>query len=320
MKYNYDKDVIKPRFSNLYVNCLLVVLLVFSIVLWMPISYAESKWDCTNCGNIGNTGNFCPECGAKKSASAENMNSHDESFLVCDCLEWSISKKEAEAILGKPAKEVSLSDSFTLVLYQNQKLNGLNSRTVLIFVNNTLQAALLGVIDNIDNVQSVLAEYYSDKYGEPGNVDYPLITKSFNLLMSNIVGEEYTIDDVKECIVWQPLSGTGMLLDGADCMIMNLDYVAKQGKTESASEPITFTISPGEYIVGEDFPAGTYTITTKGFMVVLNVFKNVSKFPYADPQFILDSKTPVGKLKLNNVQLIEIVGGNLTFDTYRGIK
>lgn len=296
----------------------LSVFLVFVMLCSLSMANAESTWDCDACGKKGNKSNFCPECG-KARKDENDLQKDSDTFLVCDCLEWSFSKTEVEKIIGKPSKEAKVASTYTMVLYPNQHIMDLNSRTALIYVNDTLQAALFGVTDKVSDVQNVLSKYYSEQYGSPGNIDLPLVTKSLNLLMSDLLGQEYDTTTVAQYPIWQPVPGTAVLLVGPDCIMMNLDFVLEQEATNSISEPVSFSVPAGEYTVGEDIPAGTYTITTKAFMVVLNVYKNSTKWPYADPQFMLDSNNPVGKLKLNDGQVIEIVGGSLKFETYQGI-
>lgn len=73
-------------------------------------------------------------------------------------------------------------------------------------------------------------------------------------------------------------------------------------------------VPQGSYIIGQDIPAGTYSISTAGILTTL-VLKNPDGS--TDNTQILSSKSPIGKIVLSNGQIIEISDATV-FTVYSG--
>lgn len=71
----------------------------------------------------------------------------------------------------------------------------------------------------------------------------------------------------------------------------------------------------GEYIVGEDIPAGIYTVVTGDGYCNLEVYSNGKKIYDYDS---LESKT-IGKLTLKDGQTVHIKYDSVTFSPYKGL-
>lgn len=77
------------------------------------------------------------------------------------------------------------------------------------------------------------------------------------------------------------------------------------------------TVPPGRYKVGEDIPAGTYTVSKTGAMPAM-VTTYTSSGDY-DLVYNISADTPIGKLQLAEGQSIEISYDSVLFSPYKGI-
>ena len=71
----------------------------------------------------------------------------------------------------------------------------------------------------------------------------------------------------------------------------------------------------GEYIVGEDIPAGVYTVTTGDSYSNLQVYSNGKRI------YVYDSLTTetIGKLTLTTGQIVKVQYDSMTFAPYKGL-
>lgn len=80
-------------------------------------------------------------------------------------------------------------------------------------------------------------------------------------------------------------------------------------------------VPQGRYIVGEDIPAGTYTLKPKpnGFAVI-EVWKNASSKYNMFYESVSDyDKEYIGKLQLVEGNIVEITYGSFVFSPYQGL-
>ena len=77
------------------------------------------------------------------------------------------------------------------------------------------------------------------------------------------------------------------------------------------------TVPPGRYKVGEDIPAGTYTISAAG--KVMSMVTTYTASGDYGMIYNVTSDSPVGKLELADGQEIEISVEPVTFSVYKGI-
>lgn len=73
-------------------------------------------------------------------------------------------------------------------------------------------------------------------------------------------------------------------------------------------------VPAGEYIVGEDIPAGAYTVTTSSMMLMVAVDDGMSAI------HTLMNGDSIGKLVLEDGQKLQINGGAAVFSVYQGIS
>lgn len=93
--------------------------------------------------------------------------------------------------------------------------------------------------------------------------------------------------------------------------------IKELGKRGFASKDVTVPV--GTYVVGEDIPAGSYTITfasSSGFARV-SVYDEGKSYSSFSEQVAKDS--PIGKVVLKNGQTIEINYDPVTFSPYKGL-
>lgn len=74
------------------------------------------------------------------------------------------------------------------------------------------------------------------------------------------------------------------------------------------------TVPAGSYIVGEDIPAGTYTLSLGegSFMAIIDVNNY-------DTVHSITSDSSVGKIVLSDNDTVEISAGSILFKTYSGL-
>lgn len=114
----------------------------------------------------------------------------------------------------------------------------------------------------------------------------------------------------------------------------------KESRSESASQPSNHaessqasennastnthdtkevTVPVGDYIVGEDIPAGNYTLTSDKYSV-LKVYKSQNASYYDDSYEVEKPDFIVGKVTLHDGMAVQIVYAPMTFSTYTGIS
>lgn len=83
------------------------------------------------------------------------------------------------------------------------------------------------------------------------------------------------------------------------------------GELMARDEVKTVTVPAGEYIVGEDIPAGKYSVATSASMVMLTV--NEYKEAY-----VVTPNDPIGKLSLKNGDVLAL-SSSCDFSVYVGL-
>lgn len=74
-------------------------------------------------------------------------------------------------------------------------------------------------------------------------------------------------------------------------------------------------VPPGEYIVGIDIPAGSYTVTLEGNLSDIEVYSDGKRIH----DHCLTDADRIGKLPLQDGQVVRIKYGNLLFTPYKGL-
>lgn len=78
------------------------------------------------------------------------------------------------------------------------------------------------------------------------------------------------------------------------------------------------TVPVGNYIVGEDIPAGSYTLSGDKY-AVLRVYENISMQYYDDSYEVEKPNYLIGKISLMDGMMVDVVYSPIVFTTYTGI-
>lgn len=101
-----------------------------------------------------------------------------------------------------------------------------------------------------------------------------------------------------------------------DSLIVLKTWVAEEiaARTKNDKE---VRVPVGEYIVGDDIPVGTYTITNKGtsYAYVYQYTAKGDRITYYD----LDDNESIGKIVLEDGQIIQVKSSPVYFSTYKGL-
>lgn len=76
------------------------------------------------------------------------------------------------------------------------------------------------------------------------------------------------------------------------------------------------SVPPGKYLIGEDIPANTYTILPHSFGAVVTHYDSSGE---RIQWFGVGSDTPVGKIVVEDGQILEIKSGTVIFKLYEGL-
>ena len=105
-----------------------------------------------------------------------------------------------------------------------------------------------------------------------------------------------------------------------ELMLINKNIQIRLFKKEAAVDGVK--VPAGEYIVGEDIPAGTYRIEYRpmtDYSFCMFTAYNEETWLSFYTQLGFDSSTEIGKLELPRDTHISITGGDLYFYTYTGL-
>ncbi len=106
--------------------------------------------------------------------------------------------------------------------------------------------------------------------------------------------------------------GSFAIADSVDLSSMSYDDLITLQKSivkEIMSRPEwkEVKVPAGTWKVGEDIPAGTYGVSTKGMLVTMSVYKSESKeFTDLEGMHVLSSDESLGKLVLKDGWVVEI--------------
>lgn len=95
-----------------------------------------------------------------------------------------------------------------------------------------------------------------------------------------------------------------ILRDSINQELLNRDFEEKE-----------VTVPPGQYTIGEDIPEGTYTISKTGTMPAMIV--TYTSNGELSLSYNVSSSSPVGKIKLEQNQTIEISFDSVVFSPYK---
>lgn len=78
-------------------------------------------------------------------------------------------------------------------------------------------------------------------------------------------------------------------------------------------------VPTGTYIVGQDIPAGDYTIRPTGSLLCVEIYEDEVKLINRVGSFSVNQEEIIGKISLKEGQIVEITLGGSTFEKYAGL-
>ena len=78
-------------------------------------------------------------------------------------------------------------------------------------------------------------------------------------------------------------------------------------------------VPTGTYIVGQDIPAGDYTIRPTGTFLRVDIYEGEVKLGNRTGIFSANQEEIIGKISLKEGQIVEISFGGSTFEKYAGL-
>ena len=78
-------------------------------------------------------------------------------------------------------------------------------------------------------------------------------------------------------------------------------------------------VPTGTYIVGQDIPAGDYTIRPTGSLLRVEIYEDEVKLINRVGSFSVNQEEIIGKISLKDGQIVEITLGGSTFEKYAGL-
>lgn len=78
-------------------------------------------------------------------------------------------------------------------------------------------------------------------------------------------------------------------------------------------------VPTGTYIVGQDIPAGDYTIRPTGTFLRVDIYESEVKLGNRIGIYSANQEEFIGKLSLKEGQIVEITFGGSTFEKYAGL-
>lgn len=92
-----------------------------------------------------------------------------------------------------------------------------------------------------------------------------------------------------------------------------LAEIQKRGLIKSANVPV------GSYVVGEDFPAGVYSVKAHSYASIIEVYASQSADRSIFRESCYENDLGIGKLELKENQILVIQVGGAVFSEYVGI-
>ena len=87
--------------------------------------------------------------------------------------------------------------------------------------------------------------------------------------------------------------------------------------TERTSTKKSVRVPMGEYTIGVDIPAGTYTLTFNGDYAMISVYSESGEFLKSN--LLSGESNTIGKIELQNGQQIKLSSGPIVFSPYKGL-
>lgn len=134
----------------------------------------------------------------------------------------------------------------------------------------------------------------------------------YTQIIENCLAEGMTIEEIA---VFSHQASAEVLSDYSDNYLKVLIAIMQIELRNRGFEKDDVVVPMGEYIVGEDIPAGVYTVTTGDSYSNLQVYSNGKRI------YVYDSFTTetIGKLTLTTGQIVKVQYDSMTFATYKGI-
>ena len=133
-----------------------------------------------------------------------------------------------------------------------------------------------------------------------------------NQLIEGYIAEGMTIKEIAAATYQNNSDALSAYSDNFLKLLIALLEIELQHRGFAQGEVV---VPMGEYIVGEDIPAGTYTLTAYGNLTDIEVYSNGKCIH----DHCLTSSEQVGKLPLEDGQVVRIKYGSMIFAPYKGL-
>ena len=136
--------------------------------------------------------------------------------------------------------------------------------------------------------------------------------EEYNQLIESYIADGMTIEEIAAATYLNDTSGLSAYSDNyLKLLLLVVEYELQQRNFKSGE----VVVPMGEYIVGEDIPAGVYKVVTGDGYCNLEVYSNGKKIHDYDSL----SPETIGKLTLENGQTVLVKYDSVTFSPYKGL-
>ena len=135
--------------------------------------------------------------------------------------------------------------------------------------------------------------------------------EEYNQLIEGYIADGMTIEEIAAATYQNNTNGLAAYSDNYLRLLLAVVEHELQRRGFAKGE---VTVPVGEYIVGEDIPAGTYTLTAHN-LTDIEVYSG-SKCVH---NHCLTSSEQIGKLPLQDGQVVKIKYGSVVFAPYKGL-
>lgn len=136
--------------------------------------------------------------------------------------------------------------------------------------------------------------------------------EEYNQLIEGYIADGMTIEEIAAATYANNPSG---LSEYSDNYLRLLLLVVEHELQQRGFANGDVVVPMGEYTVGEDIPAGKYTVTTGESYCNLQVYSNGKRI-YAYDSF---SSETIGKLTLTDGQIVKVQYDSVIFSPYKGL-
>lgn len=136
--------------------------------------------------------------------------------------------------------------------------------------------------------------------------------EEYNQLIDSYIADGMTLEEIATATYLNDTSGLSAYSDNyLKLLLLVVEYELQQRNFKSGE----VVVPMGEYIVGEDIPAGTYTVAAGKRYCSLEIYTN-GKLVH---DFDMSAGGIVGKVTLKQGQIVCVEYDSMTFSPYKGL-